>query len=318
MEKIELRKVRDFGALFNDGILFLRQNWKSFFGSILYLAGPFIIMTGLISGYMQNLQSKLMIGSLFNFRFGSNAGLLTSNFLGTLSIFVLISMLTTLVTTACICLYFKEYDKTRQEDLPVTRSFISPNLAGACWRLFYNLLLLGLIMGLAALLIVGVCAVLFLIPVLNVLVGIALVIGLIIIIPVMIYILYVANYIIIRDEVLVTDAIGKAYRQVKGNFWWTWLLMVAVTICVGVVASLFSLPVTILNVSKAFVRLSDPSGTGGDNSLLYIIFGAISVVGQLLLVSPVLYTFCIFNFYNNEERHEGTGLMNRIDEFDKQ
>ncbi len=317
MEKIELRKVREFGELFNDGIAFLRKNYKSFFGSIIYLAGPFIIITALISGYMQTLQSALLGGNIFNsFKLGSSAGLLSANFIGTLTIFVLISILTTLVTVACICLYFKEYDKTSEENLPITRSIISPNLPAACWRLFYNLLLLGLLMSLAGLLIVGVCAVLFIVPVLNVLVGIALVLGLIIVVPVLVYIIYVANYIIIRDEVLVTDAIGKVYRYVKGNFWWTWLLMVAVMICVGTVASIFTVPISIITVMKGFTRGYDASSSGSSDSMLIIIFQALSVVGQLLIVSPVLYTFCIFNFYNNEERHLGTGLMSRIDELD--
>jgi len=316
MEKIELRKVRDFGALFNDGIAFIRKNFKSFFGSILYLAGPFIIITGILSGYMQSLQSKLLMGNWLNsFKLGSDAGLLSANFIGTLTIFVLISMLTTLVTTACICLYFKEYDKARPEELPISRSLISPNLASACWRLFYNLLLLGLLMGLVTLLLVGVCAVLFMVPVLNILVGIALVIGLLIVTPVLMYILYVTNYLIIRDEVLVTEAFAKAWRYAKGNFWWTWLLMVAVTICLGTLLSLFSLPLTIINFSQAFTRISDPN-SGSDSSLLIIIFGALSMVGQLLVFTPLLFTFCIFNFHNHEERHEGTGLMSRIDDLD--
>ena len=316
MEKIELRKVRDFGQLFNDGIAFLRKNYKTFFGSILYLAGPFIIITGLISGYMQSLQSKLMMGSLFqNFRLGSSAGLLSTNFIGTLSIFILISMLTTLVTVACICLYFKAYEKATAEELPVTRSIISPDLASSCWKLFYNLLLLGVIMTLVGLLLVGLFAVLFMVPVLNVLVGIALVIGLIIVTPVLIYILYVANYIVIRDDVMINVAVGKAYRYVKGNFWWTWLLMIAVTICLATAASIFNIPITIINFSRAFTRAYDANASSG-GSLWYIIFGAMSVVGQLLIISPILYTFCIFNFYNHEERHEGTGLMSRIDELD--
>src|ERR1700751_197853 len=111
MEKIEFRKVRDFGALFNDGIAFLRINFKSFFGIILMVAGPFIILTGLLSGYMQSLQSKLVSTNLFSQNiFGSYSGLLSANFIGTLSIFLLIYILTTLVTSACVCLYLNVYD----------------------------------------------------------------------------------------------------------------------------------------------------------------------------------------------------------------
>lgn len=317
MQKIELRKVRDFGALFNDGLAFLKANFKSFFGAILYLAGPFIIITAILSGYMQSLQIKLMTGSLFKaMSFGSGAGLLSANFLGTLGIFVLIAILTTLVTTACVCLFFKEYDKVPGDDLPIQRSLISPNLASAAWRLFYNALLLGLIMSVVFLLVAGVCALLFMVPVLNVLLGIALVIGMIIILPVFAYVIYIANFIVIRDEILITQAIGKAIRYLKGNFWWTWLLVVAVSIAAGTLVSIFTIPLSIINVTTTFTRAYD--GSGSDHSIMIIIFGALSMVAQLMFVTPILYTFCILNFYNHEERHEGSGLMDRINQMDAQ
>ena len=57
MEKIELRKARDFGQLFNDSIAFLRINFKSFFGSVIFLAGPFVMLTGLMAGFLQYVSS---------------------------------------------------------------------------------------------------------------------------------------------------------------------------------------------------------------------------------------------------------------------
>jgi hypothetical protein len=317
MEKIELRKVRDFGALFNDGIAFLRVNFKSFFGTLIYLAGPFIIFTGLISGYMQSLQHTLMMNNLFSgWKFGSGFGLLSANFIGTLSIFILISLLTTLVTTACICLYFKEYDKADSGNLPLSRAIISPQLAPASWRLFYNTLLFGVLMSIAGLIVVGVFAAMFMVPVLNIIAGIALVLGLLIGMPVFIQIVYSAFYLVVRDEILITEAFVKSVRYVKGNFWWTWLLIIAVGISVATVASIFNLPLTIVTLTQTFTRLAEPGSTDTGSTLVYVIFGAISMIGQLLVISPVFYTFCILNYHNQEERHEGTGLLSRIDELD--
>jgi len=315
MEKIELRKVRDFGALFNDGISFLRINFKSFFGIILMLAGPFIILTGLLSGYMQSLQSKMVSGNLFTNYFGSSAGLLSANFIGTLGIFLLIYVLTTLVTSACVCLFFKSYDKSTSEELPIEKDTISPYLASASWRLFYNLLILTFIVAIGGAVLVGIFAVLFMIPVLNILVGIALVIGGVIILPIIFYILHVTNFIIIRDEVLVTVAIRKAVDYMRGNFWWTWLLMFCIGIALATISGLFTLPLSILSMLKIFTRSTGTDG-GSDHSIMYLIFGAISVIGQMLIIVPVLTTFCVFNFYSHEEQKEGTGLMSRIDELD--
>ncbi len=315
MEKIELRKVRDFGALFNDGIAFLRINFKSFFGIILLLAGPFIILTGLLSGYMQSLQSKLVSTSLFPNYFRSSAGLLSANFIGTLSIFLLIYLLTTLVTSACVCLFFKNYDKATSEELPLDKNSISPHLASASWRLFYNMFLLALIIAVGGGILIGLFALLFMIPVLNILVGIALVVGCIIILPVVLYVTHVANYIIIRDEVLVTVAIRKAVDHMRGNFWWTWLLMFCVGMALATISGLFSLPLSILSMAKIFTR-SMGTDSGSDHSIMYLIFGAISLIGQMLIIIPISTTFCVFNFYSHEEQKEGTGLMSRIDELD--
>src|ERR1700756_373954 len=230
MEKIELRKVRDFGALFNDGIAFIRINFKSFFGILLVLAGPFIILTGLLSGYMQSLQSKLVSSSLFPNYFGTYGGLFSANFIGTLCIFFLIYFLTTLVTTSVVCLYLKVYDKSTEAELPIVKGNISPDLASSCWRLFNNFLLLTLIMLIGGGVLTAIFVVLFMIPVLNILVGISLVVGLLIIFPPMMYVMNAATYIVVRDEVLITVAIRKAVDYMRGHFWWTWLLMFSVMI----------------------------------------------------------------------------------------
>lgn len=315
MEKIELRKVRDFGSLFNDGISFLRINFKSFFGILLILAGPFIILTGLLSGYMQSLQSKLVSSSLFPNYFGTYAGLLSANFVGTLGIFLLIYLLTTLVTSSCVCLYFKSYDKANETELPIEKNIISPYLAATCWRLFNNMLLLTLIMAVGGGVLAAIFAVLFMIPVLNVLVGIALVIGLLIVFPPMMYVLNAATYIVARDEVLITVAIRKAMNYMKGNFWWTWLLMVSVMIALATISGLFSLPLSILSMMQVFTRNAGGEN-GSDHSIMYIIFGAISLIAQMLVTIPISTMFCILNFYSHEEQQEGTGLMGRIDELE--
>src|SRR5207248_5189833 len=83
---------------------------------------------------------------LFSDYFGSIAGMVTANFFGTFGIFFLIYLLTSLVTIACINLYFKSYDRSLPGELPLTKNIISPFLAVATWRLFYNILLFAVIL----------------------------------------------------------------------------------------------------------------------------------------------------------------------------
>lgn len=318
MEKIELRKVRDFGALFNGSIAFLRLNFKSYFGIIILLAGPFVLLTGLLMGYLQFIAEKLTSSSITSGMFKTSANMFVGNSVSTLLLFGLIFLLTTLVTNASIALYFKLYDKATPEELPIQRSNISPLLTAACWRLFYNLMLFSLIACVVLLAVVGVFALLFLIPYMGILVGIVAFFAYIILIPALAYIVTVANFIVIRDEILITAAIGKAWRYMRGSFWWTWLLVFCTVLSLGMIYMLFNMPYTILIVFKSFTRHAvNMSQSGANESLMYVLFSALSMFGSMVIISPIFTSVCIFNFYNHEERHEGTSLMSRIDTFDK-
>jgi len=317
MEKIELRKARDFGTLFNDSVAFLRLNFKSFFGTLLFLSGPFIILTGLLMGYLQFIAEKITESNMLsgNFR---NTNLFLGSSVSTTLIFVLIFLLTTLVSNACIALYFTLYDKAKLEELPIQRGNISQLLAAACWRLFYNLLLFSIILTVVALAFVGVFYLLFSVPGLNIVLIFTLVIAGFIFFPPLVYIITVTNFIVIRDEILITEAIGKAIGYMRGNFWKTWLFIFCTLVSLSMLYLLFSLPSVMQGFINGFTKGVRGVNTFATNhTLTYIIFSAISMLGRMIIISPILTCFCVFNFYSQEESHEGTSLINRIDTFDK-
>ena len=317
MEKIELRKARDFGALFNDSVAFLRTNFKSFFGIILFLAGPFVILTGLLMGYVQFIAEKITESNIISGNLKTTNMFLGSSVTTTL-LFVLIFLLTTLVTNASIALYFTLYDKAKPEELPIQRSSISQPLAAACWRLFYNLLLFSIIMAVVALAFIGIFFLLFLVPGLNIVLIFALVIAGLILFPPLAYVVTVANFIVIRDEILITDAISKALKYMRGNFWKTWLFIFCTLVSLSMLYLLFSLPSIVQGFISVFTRRAPGANSfAANHSLTFIIFSALSMFGRMIIISPILTCFCVFNFYSQEESHEGTSLMNRIDTFDK-
>jgi len=318
MEKIELRKARDFGQLFNDSIAFLRVNFKSFFGTIVFLAGPFVMLTGLLAGFLQYVSMQLSFSNRLN-GIGP-ANIFSGNSVSTLCIYGIIFLLTTLVTNASVALYFKLYDQTATQDLPIQRNAISPLLAAASWRLFYNLLLLGIVMSVFSLALVAVFYVLGQAGVFNVIIGLTVFVAFIIFIPPLTYTLIIANFIVIRDEILITAAIGKAWRYMRGSFWQTWILIFCVIFSLSMLYMIFNAPTMILTVVNTFTRRSAEAqslSSATNNSLWYMAFGALSTLGGMLVISPILTCFCVFNFYNHEERHEGTSLLSRIDTFDK-
>ncbi|HKC68752.1 MAG TPA: hypothetical protein VKG26_11015 [Bacteroidia bacterium] len=315
MEKIELRKVRDFSALFNDSVAFLRTNFKSFFGTLIILAGPFIILTGLLMGYVQFIAEKITESNILSGNYNTHTFLGSS--ITTSLLFILILLLTTLVTNASIALYFMIYDKTKPEELPIKRTNISQLLAAACWRLFYNLLLFSIIAGVSALAIMGLIFLLFLAPGLKFLLIFLLIIAALILFPPLAYVITVANFIVIRDEILITEAIGKALKYMRGHFWKTWIFIFCVLVSLSMLYLLFNMPSFIQGFLSGFTRRGPGLNTfAANHSFMFIIFNAIAMFGRLVIISPILTCFCVFNFYSQEESHEGTSLMNRIDTFD--
>jgi hypothetical protein len=53
-EKINFRQTRDFTEVFNVSIKFLRQNFKLFFKSIILVAGPFLLLSAIATGFYQS------------------------------------------------------------------------------------------------------------------------------------------------------------------------------------------------------------------------------------------------------------------------
>src|ERR1700746_439875 len=62
-EKINLQVSRDFGETFNASIKIMRQNFKMFFQCIIFIAGPFILLSSVAGAFYQsnvlNVQSSL-------------------------------------------------------------------------------------------------------------------------------------------------------------------------------------------------------------------------------------------------------------------
>ena len=63
-EKIEFKKIRDFGGILTVTFDFIRQNFKKLFLSQLFIAGPAIILYGILSGFNQSNILEQRTGSI--------------------------------------------------------------------------------------------------------------------------------------------------------------------------------------------------------------------------------------------------------------
>ena len=51
--KIEFQRYRDFGQIINSTFEFIRQNFLPLLKSLIFITGPFLLITGLLLGFYQ-------------------------------------------------------------------------------------------------------------------------------------------------------------------------------------------------------------------------------------------------------------------------
>ena len=172
-----------------------------------------------------------------------------------------------------------------------------------------------LIFGVIGLIFVGIAAGIGTVG--AILLGILLFFAILFFIPVISYIVPAGFYVVIRDGNFIFSALGKVRRYLSGNFWWTWLIMVVALIALSILQLLFNLPATIMTFSQTFTRLqhiTDGSSMASqDTPVLLIVF---YTIGLFLTTcsSSIIHLICAFNFLGQEEKHEGKGLLSRMDE----
>lgn len=321
-QKIEFRKERDFSLVLGDAIKFVRQNFKSLFGSIILIIGPFILMTGVAYGYMQSVmmtQRTMMMSPRGGF--GSMASMFGSTFTGTyflaIGVLIVCGLLVNVLLNSVVYNYMGLYNEKPFGE-KITVSEVGARVWGNFGRMLGSMLvfslLTGVIIGLFALIIVGIVSVIGIGG--GILIGLMIFLGFLVIIPVVVYVVPAAFYVVVRDDYFIFSALGKVKKYLSGYFWWTWLIMVVALIALGILQMLFNLPATIVVFSQTFTRmqhLGDTAMAETSPSILLIVF---YTIGMFLTScsSSILHLICAFNFLGHEEKHEGTGLLSRMDE----
>lgn len=302
-QKIDFKKVRDFGQLFTDVFRFLKLNYKSLLFCVLMIPGPLFLIAGVFNGYLQSLgtdPSKLIGVGMMRDPWSIVEQLVTF-----MLPYVIFLMLGSLAATATINRYFILYQESEGNNT-VSVGHILKYLPGDMWRLFYNGLLLGLI------------AVLFLIPVgiiamIPILGALLIVVALLISAPQLAYAVGAANYLVLRDKISITSGFSKAWSYMRGNFWWTWVIVVCAGLVVGILSIVFTLPVSILSMTKTLSRIN--IDVNDNNTVLYVILGTIAILGPQLLV-PISTLFNVLTYHSYEEAEEGTALSEKINQMD--
>jgi hypothetical protein len=280
---IELAKPRDFGEIINDTFIFVRQNFKPLLKYFFIFCGFFLVAAAATSILMQ----INMVRAVNNFNPNSfdntspfgRLGIFTPAYF--LNIFFLLLEYLS-ITTMVLC--FMALYKQKQNQVPSTEEMWG-------YIKFYFLRILGSTFVITILLAVGL--IFCLIP------GIYLYPVMALVFP-----------IIVMENTNFNYAFNYSFKLIKDNWWGTFGVLVVMGIVLSVASSILVLPSALLTMGSLFFHITKGTTVSLTALIITSLLKEISHVFQIL--SVVTTCLCYFNL---SETKEGTGLMERINQF---
>nr|WP_068887769.1 hypothetical protein [Pedobacter panaciterrae] len=279
-DKLEFRKLREFGEIINDMFQFVKQNFKPLMRTYIYLCG-FFVLAGLFAAIMYQVGlQKIGFGTVSP----ANSNPFTRlNQIFTYNYFLVIvfAMLNYTAVIVSILSFISLYIKNGNQAPTVEE----------VWAYFkyYFLRVLGSSVVVSIFLIV--CFLLCGIPFIYVFPAMSL------FYPVM-----------VLENGSFEYSFSRSFKLLKDQWWVTAGAIFVVWIITYACMSMASMPGIILTMVSAFTKASD-----GMSTFVIIIATVIQYVCQVFMILPVIgVTLCYFNL---TERLENTGLIERINQF---
>jgi hypothetical protein len=262
LKQIELRKVRDFGALIGVTFEFIRQNFKLLLKSGFFIVGPFILLAGIFMGMYQ--------AAAFNF---SNMSTLNSIGLPFL-FYILFVMLSVLLLNVVIYSFVILYEEKGVGNFDLND--IWQKSKSNFWMLFFT--------GIGYTFFVILGSVFLIIP------GIYLAVTL--------SLIYMIR---IREGIGFFSAFDRCTKLISKNWWFTFGFIIVIGLIQGFIGFIFYIPNYIALFALTLSGLNDPaqSSTG---HIIFTITSVISSLNLLLyMISVVGISFHYYNLVERKE-----------------
>ncbi len=284
IQKVEFRKIRDFGEIISDTFLFMKQNFKPLFKAFFYLCG-FFLLAAMISTILQQIGMQKVINDGFVFRSDTSVWntilarvftfqyflAILFNFIGYTSIYVAIN--------SFIALY-------------VEKDGVAPTVEQVwAYFKFYFLRVMGstLLLSLCMILCLAACVIPF-----------------VYIFPAM----CLFYPIMIIENADFSYSFSRCFKLLKDQWWVTAATIFVLWLITYATMAFASMPAVIIGLISGFTQ-----GAKTMSTVMVVVTTVIQYLCYVFLVIPMIGTsLCYFNLV---ERQENTGLLDRIDQLGK-
>lgn len=288
-KKIEFRRKRDLAEILTITFEFARQHLKPLGKAIVFIAGPAIIVSALITGWAQaSLMSSLLGGSGAN----ESTALWSIGFNTLLSVVVgLVTGIFVLTTVQCyIALYMKQppaQSGQGQSSPPIEVSDV--------WQAVKKELRLVAAGSVGSLAIVIIGLICFIVPGIYLLVPLSLIVA-----------------VQVSERLPFRAAVSRCLSLVSNYWWQTGRIMSIMALLLSVLVAVFAIPQQILTL---LVTIQSLEKGGGESVVYTALLVALTVFRTIAayLLNALLAIALSFQYFNLVERKEARGLLEKID-----
>lgn len=282
-KNIELARPRDFGEIISDTFTFIKQNFKPLLKYFFMLCGFFVLVTAVITVLVQmktlSFTNNINADGFDEQNPFSRVAAIWEG-VGVLFFFMMLGYIAVMVMVLCYMVLYKKNHNT----VPTSEEM---------WGYFkyYYLRILGVTIVLTILMAAGF--VFCLIP------GIYLSVIFALVAPIMII-----------ENTTFGYAFNQSFKLIKDNWWVTFGVFVVVYIILYVVDMTISLPATILGAGSILFHIKEAKALTLPLAIFSAVIETIKYVFHMILIVATGLVY-----FNLTESKEGTGLLERINEF---
>ena len=294
-QRFEFQRYREFGDIISDSFTFLFRNIKPLAIGFLVFVVPVFLLGALVMIPVMDfiLGETEDLSSLYPF---------VTSFASIF--FVLATLLGSFVLYALVYAIVIAYQEHPDEELtiPIMWNYV-PGFLG---KILIVTLIIVLVIAISSVVLFGISALIS--PVLIFLIGLVYA-------PLLLYFLvrYIFSaFIYSSEETTLATSFSKSAFIIKDHWWWTFLVLIVVSLISTLVSYIFVLPATLYMGASSFLS-ADPDELLAAPSKSAMIFYGLSMIGSLF-TSAYTVIGIILQYYSLKEKKEGTSLMDRIEQ----
>jgi hypothetical protein len=310
---IQFHEARNFGKKINTVFEFLKQNFKPLCKSILFIAGPAVLIGSLFLGSFMTT----FLGRSFNPQANSPDETLkyfaSPSFWGEMALMYLFLILSYVITLATINSYAWLYGQKKTNQIEVAE--VWEKVRETIWKYLGSLMLI-----IISLVVIVFAVSIFAIVMQKISIGLTI----LLVIAAVIFVIYLfvgislVFFIQVNEETGFFEAASRSLQLVSGKWWSTFGISLVLSMIGGAISYIFIIPYYVFIGITAFNSAS--AGHGMEMSTTFktvtLVFFTVYYMSQMLLQSlPSLGL--VFQYFNLVELKEAKGLMSDIENFGK-